>query len=296
MKKKISGVVTLILLCSGMLFAGNPVKETGNFSFAFLTDIHLNKNHMGKNHAGFQGIDKAINSAKSQGIDFILTGGDNVDIDGIKKEDGETGYQLYQEYAKIIDNAGIDYFATIGNHDRFWACDKDDVAYNDGLFEKYINESYYSFNHKGWHFIVLNSVQVCDGKYCIDDEQKEWLSGDLKKVDAETPIIVSTHVPFLSVYYPALDGKYTDTDIVSNFKEVWDMFEGKNLKLVLQGHMHLYEEIKVRGVQFITAGAVSARWWSGAYHGTQEGYLLVKTNGEDFSWEYVDYGWDVKQK
>jgi predicted phosphodiesterase len=83
---------------------------------------------------------------------------------------------------------------------------------------------------------------------------------------------------------------------VSNFKEVWDMFEGKNLKLVLQGHMHLYEEIKIRDVQFITAGAVSARWWSGPYHGTQEGYLLIKTDGDDFFWEYVDYGWDVKQK
>lgn len=286
----------LIFLGPGILLAQNPKEKANGFSFAYLTDIHLNKNHIGKDHAGFQGIEKAISNAKSQGVDFILTGGDNVDIDGIKSEHAEIGRHLYQEYAKIIANAGVDYFVTIGNHDRFWACDADDVAYNDGLFEKYINESYYSFDHKGWHFVVLNSVQVCDGKYCINDTQKEWLARDLKKIDSSTPVIVSTHVPFLSVYYPALDGKYTDTDIVNNFKEIWDMFDGKNLKLVLQGHMHLYEEIKVKDVQFITAGAVSARWWSGAYYGTEEGYLLVKTDGDDFSWEYVDYGWDVKQK
>ncbi len=294
MKKKIWSVLISVFLSSGILLAQSSEKKSEGFSFAYLTDIHLDNSHIGKTDAGFQGLNKAINNAKSKGIDFILTGGDNVDIDRIKNEDAELAHQLYQEYAKAIENAGIDYFATIGNHDRFWACDADDAAYNDGLFEKYINESYYSFDHKGWHFIVLNSVQICDGNYCVNEKQKAWLAEDLSRVDAETPIIVSTHVPFLSVYYPALDGKYTDTDIVSNFKEVWDMFEGKNLKLVLQGHMHLYEEIKVKDVQFITAGAVSAKWWSGAYHGTEEGYLLIETKGDDFSWKYVDYGWVVK--
>ena len=72
------------------------------------------------------------------------------------------------------------------------------------------------------------------------------------------------------------------------------MFENKNLKLVLQGHMHLYEEIKVKGVQFITAGAVSASWWGGAYHGTEEGFLKIDIDGNDFDWEYVDYGWEVQ--
>lgn len=72
------------------------------------------------------------------------------------------------------------------------------------------------------------------------------------------------------------------------------MFDNKNLKLVLQGHMHLYEEIKVKGVQFITAGAISASWWGGPYYGTEEGYLKVDINGNNFDWEYVDYGWEVE--
>ena len=72
------------------------------------------------------------------------------------------------------------------------------------------------------------------------------------------------------------------------------MFNEHNLKLVLQGHMHLYEEIKVKGVQFITGGAVSAAWWGGPYYGTEEGYLKVNVKGDNFSWEYVDYGWEVQ--
>jgi len=129
----------------------------------------------------------------------------------------------------------------------------------------------------------------------VEDEQKQWLAADLQKTDSETPIVVATHVPFLSVYYPALQGKYTHTDTFKNFKEIWDMFEEKNLKLVLQGHMHLYEEIKVKGVQFITAGAVSASWWGGSYHGTEEGYLLLHMDGKNFQWEYMEYGWEVNE-
>jgi UDP-2,3-diacylglucosamine pyrophosphatase LpxH len=269
----------------------NPPQPTGSqssFSFAFFTDIHLNN---GNNNC-WEGLDKAINDAKSEGADFIMTGGDNVDIDGLRK-DAETAHELYQKYALKIENAGIPFYPTIGNHDRFWGVEKNDPLYNEGMFEKYIHETTYSFDHKGWHFIVLNTTQIYGDSYCVNEEQKQWLAADLAKVDKQTPIVISVHVPFLSVYYPALRGEYTSTDTFSNFKEIWDMFENKNLKLVLQGHMHLYEEIKVRGIQFITAGAVSASWWGGSYHGTEEGYLKVDIDRNNFDWEYVDYGWEV---
>lgn len=270
-------------------FASKNSKNKEKFCFAFLTDIHLNFG----NNSSFDGWAEAIKSAKKQGIDFVLTGGDNVDID-VMGNNAETAHKLYAKYAELINNSKIPYYATIGNHDRFWGVEKDDPLHNEGLFEKYINESYYSFEHKGWQFIILNSTQVCDSKYYVDEEQKKWLTETLSKIDNKKPIIVSAHVPFLSVYYPVLRGEYTSTDTFSNFKEILDLFENKNLKLVLQGHMHLYEEIKVKGVQFITAGAVSASWWGGSYHETEEGYLKININGNNFEWDYVDYGWEVE--
>jgi len=261
-------------------------KSNNQFTFAFFTDIHLNKG----NNRCFQGFEKAIESAKGEEVDFILTGGDNVDIDVLGK-DAETAHELFQRYSEITSNSDIKFYSSIGNHDRFWGCQRSDPLYNEGLFEKYIGESYYSFDHKGWHFIVLNTSNSI-----VDEPQKLWLINDLEKVEDETPIIVTCHVPFLSVYYPALEGRYTDADTFKNFKTVWDMFEGKNLKLVLQGHQHLYEEIKTRGVQFITGGAVSASWWGGSYHGTEEGYLHVTIEDDDVTWKYVDYGWTVDKK
>lgn len=285
MKKSI-WLLTLALSVSPIYMKAIDLDDDKNkFSFAFLTDIHLNK---GDNNC-FIGIEMAIASVKEHHADFILTGGDNVDIDVLGK-DASTAHWLYGKYAEVIRNSDINYYASIGNHDRFFGCEKSNPLFERGLFELYLNKSYFSFDHKGWHFIVLNTSNSV-----VEDEQKKWLAADLKLIDSETPIVISTHVPFLSVYYPALEGKYTHTDTFRNFKEIWDMFEDKNLKLVLQGHMHLYEEIKVKGVQFITAGAVSASWWGGDYHGTEEGYLLLHMDGNDFDWEYIDYGWEVKQ-
>ena len=279
-------LLPIVLFASVIWTCAQDLQDDKNkFSFAFFTDIHLSK---GDNNC-FNGLEKAISSVKTQHADFILTGGDNVDIDVLGK-DASTAHWLYNAYAELIAKSGIDYYSTIGNHDRFYGCDKSDPLFERGLFETYLNKSYYSFDHKGWHFIVLNTSNSI-----VDEEQKQWLAANLANIASETPIIISTHVPFLSVYYPALQGKYTDTDTFKNFKEIWDMFEEKNLKLVLQGHMHLYEEIKVKGVQFITAGAVSASWWGGEYHGTEEGYLRVNIDGGDFDWEYVDYGWEVNE-
>lgn len=262
------------------------------FSFAFLTDMHVNSNPKSRS---LEGLTKAMRSAEASGAEFIISGGDNVDVDGMKADRRADAVKLYEDYKRTLDGSSLKWYLTIGNHDRFWHDGKSAAPYGTGLFSTYFGDTYYSFQHKGWLFIILNSVQICGGKYCIDDAQKQWLARLLANTSAEQPIVISTHVPFLSLYYPVLEGRYTDADTFGNQKEIFDMFSHHNLKLVLQGHQHLYEEIKVKGVQFITAGAVSANWWGGEFHGTQEGYLKVDIDGNDFKWTYKDYGWEVKK-
>ena len=79
-----------------------------------------------------------------------------------------------------------------------------------------------------------------------------------------------------------------------NTKEIVDLLTPYNIKLILQGHQHIYEQIQERGLWFVTAGGVSANWWTGPLADTEEGFLLIKVdNTNNFSWEYIDYGWDV---
>jgi hypothetical protein len=266
--------------------------ESGNqFNFAFLTDAHLNYGDNGC----WDGMKMAVENAKSNGIDFIMTGGDNVEIAAIENDSVAT--KLCKDYNKFIERSGITFYPAIGNNDQFWGTGGTDSLNGERLFEKYVHKSYYSFNHKGWHFIVLNTPQPSNGRFCVNEEQKQWLVNDLKKVQDSMPIIVSAHVPFLSVNRGMLEGKYSENDSFSNFREIWDLFAGKKLKLVLQGHWHVYEEIKIYGVQFITAGAVCAKWWTGPNNGTEEGYLLVTIHDQNsFSWKYIDYGWNAKQE
>ncbi|MEC3879574.1 metallophosphoesterase family protein [Parapedobacter sp. 10938] len=261
------------------------------FSLAFLTDIHTNTN---PESGSLEGFKQAIQSAENKNVDFILTGGDNADVDAMKSDQRNTAVKLFSDYKAIADQSSLPFYYTIGNHDRYWGDGEKSGAYGEKLFESFFGKTYYAFEHKGWLFIVLNSTQICNGQYCIDTQQQQWLSSLLAQTPRERPIVVSTHVPFLSLYYPVLEGRYTSADTFDNQKETFDLFGSHNLKLVLQGHQHLYEEIKVKGVQFITAGAVCANWWSGAFHGTEEGFLVVKTDGDEFTWEYVDYGWEVK--
>jgi hypothetical protein len=193
----------------------------------------------------------------------------------------------------------------MGNHEVFGLYEKsgiqpDHPEYSYRMFESRIGETYYSFDYEGWHFIILNSVQETEDRHyfgLIDEKQMEWMQQDLIDVDPETPIVISTHIPFITVFTQILYGEFAPDYhglVVENAREVLDLFAGHNLKLVLQGHLHYLEAIEVYGTHFITVGAVSGRWWNGANDDIEEGFLMVNVQGDDFCWEYVDYGWEVK--
>ena len=298
--KKTSLLLFLLIIvffgnCSQGSNSGAEGKSAENvFSFAFLTDVHLNKDNNGN---GNEGLAKALADAKSHGVDFVIFGGDLTDIDGLKPEQESTADSLLARFKSIVDKSGLQAHFTIGNHDRFYAFNgqPDPAGFN--IFQKHLGETYYSFDHKGVHFVVLNSVQRDSAHtYFVNNEQFQWLENDLSGIGKETPLVVITHVPFQSLYYPAVEGRIVPTDMFENFKQVWDLLLNYNLKAILQGHQHLHEELFVKDTWFLTGGAVSAGWWGGEFHRTQEGYLLINVDSEEnFSWDYIDYGWEVNK-
>lgn len=270
-----------------------------NFTFAFLTDIHVQPE---KNAA--EGFRAAIQKVNALDPEFVITGGDLImDALGVSYERADSLYTLYKE---LSEEFNMPVYNTIGNHEVFGIYEKSGVDpehpdYRYGMYEKRLGELYYSFDHKGWHFMVLNSVvETEERKYIgmIDDEQIEWIKQDLLDVSPATPIVISTHIPFITVFTQVLYGEYAPDYhglVVENARDVLDLFIGHNLKLVLQGHLHYLEDIEVNGIHYITGGAVSARWWNGPNHGVEEGFLMIQTREDDFSWEYIDYGWEVEE-
>lgn len=268
-----------------------------SFSFVFMTDIHLQP-ELGATTA-FQ---KAIDTANKLNADFVMTGGDLV-FDVLRGP--ARGDSLFQLYKRMITGFNMPVHNAIGNHELFGIYEESKIGpshpdYKYGMFERYIGKTYYSFDHKGWHFIALNSIEERNKRYIgnVSEEQITWLKDDLAKIAPETPIVVITHIPLVSVQqqiYPK-DGPVTvpNENWVANRNEVLEVFKDHNLKLVLQGHLHWLEDINVGGkTRFITGGAVAGRpSWKGTRTG-EEGFMLIKIKGEDISWDYIDYGWET---
>lgn len=289
----------ILLFFAGCNTTNSKITSENNesFTFVFMTDIHLQPE---KN--AVEGFNQAIDSVNKLNPDFVITGGDMVmDVLG---QDFERSEMLYNLYKKSLQQFNMPVYNTMGNHEIFGiykesGVERDHPEYGEKMYEKRIGKRYYSFDHKGWHFIILDGVEdTRESSYIgkIDSVQMEWIRFDLEKLNPETPIIVSVHIPFITVVTQLLEGSLEPnrkTTVITNSREVLELFESYNLKLVLQGHLHFLEDIYANGTHFITGGAVSSAWWSGPYHGLEEGFLVIKVSGVDFKWEYVDYGWEV---
>jgi len=288
-------MAAIFLIGSSLLTAKEPLKGQSkeNFTFAFLTDVHLNKNNRGN---GDEGLRMALADAKKNKAEMILFGGDNVESDALKDAEG-TADSLHRHFKNIVSECGLPTYFTIGNHDRYYLNNGKVDKLGFKLFEKYFGPSYHSFTMKGVHFITLNSLYpLGDSPYSVDDVQLEWLKKDLQETGKKMPIVVSIHVPMLSLYYPVVEGNLEGKDMILNTKKVFEVLNDYNVKLILQGHQHIYEQIQERYRWFVTAGAVSAYWWTGPFLETKEGYLLVHVSPDgNFNWEYRAYGWNAKK-
>ena len=270
-------------------------EKTTDFTFLFLTDTHLQPE---LNAA--QGCDMCFKKARNIKSDFAIQGGDHV-FDSLAVS-RERATSLFDLYGKTEQDLGMKLYHTIGNHDCLGVYTASGVAETDSLYGKKIFEdrfgkTYYSFDHKGVHFIVLDSIGITSDRAYegrVDAAQLQWLASDLKALPAATPIIVSVHIPLVTAFdsyvpVPATAPKHHGGS-VANAYEVIALFDGHNVLGVLQGHTHINETVMWKGVPYITSGAVSGNWWRGTRMGTPEGFTVVEVKGGKLSTRYETYG------
>ncbi|HOW39304.1 MAG TPA: metallophosphoesterase [Bacteroidales bacterium] len=298
--KKFSLYIAAALITGVILATSCKRKDDDkSFTFAFMTDIHLTYERNAI--AGFSQAIKSVNELKP---DFVITGGDLV-MDALAQR-YTMADSLYNLYKSTSGSFKMPVFTTMGNHEIYGiytksGADPQNPEYGEKMFEKRFGYPYTSFDHKGWKFMILNSVEdTGKDRYIgrIDDAQIEWIKKELASTAKETPIVLSTHIPFITANTQKYVGTTVANDssaVIYNGKEVLDLFNDYNLKLVLQGHLHSLEDIYIDGIHFITGGAVSSGWWNGPVNGTEEGYLLLTAGKNDISWKYIDYGWEVKK-
>jgi len=80
---------------------------------------------------------------------------------------------------------------------RFMPGEHDASLDRGAAYKEYFGETFYTFDHKGVHFIAVDNVSDPGAK--IGDEQLAWLSADLAKLDKQAPIVVLTHRPLFDL-------------------------------------------------------------------------------------------------
>lgn len=273
------------------------------FTFVHLTDSHVQRRRSG--HEGWQACVDSVNRLSPQPA-LAMMGGDMV-FDGLytDKEVYLDQIELFKAGAASLQ---MPWYPCMGNHDVFGLSSRrkttpDDPDIGKGLIQRHLQweHPYYSFNHGGWHFVVLDTIHEVDAphgrsyKPMIGEEQLTWLRFDLG-AHAEMPTVVVMHIAAFC-HAPQLSGnlemKAYNGLVVEDNLALREIFERHGVKLVLQGHTHQNEDFCYNGVWYVTSQSVSAAWWGGNWRGFSPGYLVCTAHPSgEITWRRETFAWE----
>jgi len=163
---------------------------SSGFSFAQISDSHI-----GFNKAANQDVTGTLQLALDkinrlpETPDFLLHTGD------ISHSSKPAEFDTAEQFIKKV-KAGETFYVP-GEHDI--AID-DGVMYRERFGKGTQGSGWYSFNHKGVHFVGLNNCQQVDAMGLLGADQLQWLKTDLASLPASTPIVIFAHIPLWMVY------------------------------------------------------------------------------------------------
>jgi 3',5'-cyclic-AMP phosphodiesterase len=217
-----------------------PVRPSRVASFTFLqiSDSHIgfNKPPNADARATFREAVAKVRALREQ-PDFIIHTGD---VSQLSRDD------QFDDAEQILKEAGLPVFFIPGEHDML---DPDGgKAFLNRFGKGSHGAGWYSFDHKGVHFVAL--VNVADlkpgGMGNLGTTQLQWLKADLAGRPSSTPIVVFAHIPLWTVYADwgwGTDDAAEALKLLARFGSV----------TVLNGHIHQITQ-KVEGhVAFHTA-------------------------------------------
>jgi 3',5'-cyclic AMP phosphodiesterase CpdA len=228
------------------------------FTFAYISDSHLYEKKL--NETFVRQLVRAVDdiNALDPQPDFVLYGGDLAQLG----QPGELklGYEILKEVKAPLK-------MMVGEHD--WFLDMGD------LWKTLFGKPYYSFDHKGVHFITLMSVNEKDfwtakklspmermqivaglddgrqSRFEVGEEEREWLKRDLANVPKTTPIVVFSHSPLYKYYY---DWNFWTEDA----EEVQAILQPFSSVTVIHGHTHQVLSNRIGNIHF--HGMLSTAW------------------------------------
>ena len=236
------GILKSLPLMQGAMSGMDMAKMKGaDFSFIQISDSHIgfSKEANPDVTATLQIAVDRINSSWLRLQDFLLHTGD---ISQLSKP-SESSTLPSKCVLKSAKASRI--FYVPGEHD---VLTDDGQQYLDRFGKGTKGKGWYSFDHKGAHFVGL--VNVVDlkagGLGSLGSDQLKWLQDDVRDLKSSTPVIVFAHIPLWAVY-PEWGWGTDDSEQALGYLKRFGSVS------VLNGHIHQIMQ-KVEGnVTFHTA-------------------------------------------
>ena len=292
----LAAVSTLPLSTVELAFADS----TRNFSFAYISDAHIQ--HI-KGSEFVRNWDRGLIRAVAETNllqprpDFVMFGGDLAQL-GTKTE---------LDHGKaMLDRLDYKTHMVMGEHDYYL----DLGAYWSELFGPH----YYSFDHKGVHFVVLNSIITYDdwtherwptaeqrmlemagldnpngSPFMVGEKQRQWLAKDLEGVAKTTPIVLFSHSPIQKIY----KGWNFWTE---DAEEVQALLHPFTDATVVYGHVHQIQYNQIDNISFHAVMATAWPWPYPQSYAQAESHLpklTVPMNRADPFFERDATGWQM---
>ena len=169
--------------CAGMAGA-----RQDDFYFVQLSDTHWGfKGDVANPDAGGT-LQKAVAAVNALAVqpDFIVFTGDLTHTTDDPKE-RRRRLAEFKQIVSALKNKNVRFMP--GEHD---------ASLDNGLaWKEFFGAPYYSFDHKGVHFVAIDNVSDAAAK--IGEAQLAWLKADLAKQAKDAPIVVLTHRPLFDL-------------------------------------------------------------------------------------------------
>jgi 3',5'-cyclic-AMP phosphodiesterase len=273
-------------------------ESNSDFTFAYISDSHIQQvkgNQFVRNFD--RGLIRAVAECNMMDPrpDFVIYGGDLAQL-GSKPE--------IDHGLEILSALRDKTYYVMGEHDYYLDLGE--------YWRSKLGPDHYSFDHKGVHFVVLNSILTFDdwtfkrwptgeermrqmagldnpngSPFMVGDKQREWLKTDLDKVDKATPVVVLSHSPIQKIY----KGWNFWTDDAEQVQELLKPF---NKVTVLYGHVHQIQYNQIGNISFHSAMATAWPWpYPVTYAQAQQHMpvLTVPMNRADPFFERDATGW-----
>lgn len=213
----------------------NPVvyqdRENLRLSFAMIADTHLPNRESASVNLNNVFLDAEKSGAS---YDALLLAGDIADW-GFRSE--------YKRVTDVLDKqtAFPKIFLTLGNHDvRLFF--KRSISFIKESTEKYLGistngKTYYSYDIKGYTFIVICTERKLLEKASLTKEQIDFLDKELARATADgKPVFVMCHQAFKNTH--GLPEVWKTGDMGEESDEVRAVMEKYNNVFFINGHLH----------------------------------------------------------